>query len=75
MVIRNNSQVRCFSHQLKNFLVDIRLKSVFSFRHPLTLTLSAIRRYNIKLKYIICKMNCGCLDVIVLKCYPQYEKK
>lgn len=28
-----------------------------------------------KLKYDICKMNCGCLDVIVLKCYPQYEKK
>lgn len=28
-----------------------------------------------KLKYDICKMNRGCLDVIVLKCYPQYEKK
>lgn len=28
-----------------------------------------------KLKYVICKMNCGCLDVIVLKCYPYYEKE
>ena len=28
-----------------------------------------------KLKYDICKMTYGCLDVIVLKCYPQYEKK